>query len=97
MKLRDLTKPQWDAALFAARELASGNPNVADDRARFRAAKERLAELLPDGANANDLISQAAHWNALNFVAGALAGIPGATIEQHREAGSPNKQPASNS
>lgn len=76
MKLTDLSKPQWDAALSAAQCLCQSNPDIAEDRAAFRAAKARLVELLPADANANDVVSAAVRWNALNDIACAFAGIP---------------------
>jgi hypothetical protein len=76
MKLTQLTKPQWDAALNAARVLSSCNPNVAADRARFREASGAFAELLPDGTDERDLITQAMHWDSLNTFALTFAGLP---------------------
>ena len=93
MKLVDLSKPQWDAALEAARQLCSGNVHCADDRAAFRAAKARLVELLPEGADASDIITEATHWSAMNDIAAALAGIPNITITK-RGAGSAQQAPA---
>ena len=76
MKLTDLSKPQWDAALAAAQSLMRGNVHNPDDRADFRTAKARLVELLPADVSASKIIEQAAHWNALNTVAAAVAGLP---------------------
>lgn len=81
MKLTDLTKPQWDAALEAARQLAQGDVNNADDCARFRSAKARLAELLPAGVEAGPIITAAVRWDMLNSLVEAVASIPGATIQ----------------
>lgn len=76
VKLSDLSKPQWDAAREAARELVSGSPNREADRARFRAAKTRLAEMLSADADARDLILQAARWQMFNDIAAVCAGLP---------------------
>lgn len=72
---------QWNAALEAARLLAATDPHNADDRARFRTAKAHLANLLPEGADARDIITQAVRWDSLNFIAGAFAGMPAAIGE----------------
>lgn len=74
--LSTLTKPQWDAALEAARALMSGNVHNADDRAAYRAAKAKLVALLPAGVSASQIVEKAAHWDAMNFLAGAFAGLP---------------------
>lgn len=84
MKLRDLTKPQWDAAREAATILMRCNPQDADDRARFREARDKLAALLPEGADERDLIKQAAHWNSLNDFTAAFLGLPPGVLEIHR-------------
>lgn len=96
VSLRVLTKPQWDAALNAARILIAHNPAEAEARARYREAKEALAALLPDGADTREIILAAVRWDALNDIAAAFAGVGPGIIEHHREAGSPNKQPARN-
>jgi hypothetical protein len=76
VKLADLSKPQWDAALHAARVIKSCNPNVADDRARFLAARDHLKALLPDHINERSIIQQALDWDSLNELGAILAGLP---------------------
>ncbi len=80
LRITDLSKPQWDAALVAAKALTSGDPREAIDRATYRDAKARLTQLLPADADARDLIIQAVRWDSLNAIAGAFAGMPAATI-----------------
>jgi hypothetical protein len=81
MRLPELTKPQWDAALDAARALMSGDPNEAADRAAYRNACARLAQLLPDGTDEREIIRAAVRWDMLNGLAASLAMIPGASVE----------------
>jgi len=76
ISLKNLSKPQWDAALDAARHLARANPDVASDRAAFRDARDRLASLLPDRADTRAIIIAALRWDALNEVAATFAGLP---------------------
>lgn len=73
----NLSKPQWDAALAAADQLRLGNPALADDRARYRAAKAALTNLLPDARKeeAGQIILAAVRWDARNSIAAELAGI----------------------
>ncbi len=75
MPMRDLNKPQWDAALIAAKHLTRGNVHNADDRAAFRAAKAALVSILPADTDASRLIQDAVRWSALNDLAGAFAGF----------------------
>lgn len=79
MNLRELSKPQWDAALNAARVLCASNPERAEDRARYREAKDALVSILPSNADATAIISEAIRWNSLNSIVSALAGIPTTT------------------
>lgn len=81
MTLPRLTKPQWDAALDAARLLMNGDVDRATDRAAYRNAKARLADLLPDETDAGEIIKAAVRWDMLNSLAASIAMIPGATIE----------------
>jgi hypothetical protein len=76
LRLNDLAQPAWAAALHAARILRECNPNDAEDRARFRVARNRLVELLPEGADASDIIGQAVRFYALNDVAAMVAALP---------------------
>lgn len=76
MKLRDLTKPQWDAALEAARVLKAANPNAPEDIARFREARASLVDLLPPDTDERSVITQAIHWDSLNTFALVFAGLP---------------------
>jgi high-affinity K+ transport system ATPase subunit B len=76
MNLNSLTQPQWAATLHAARILRECNPQDAEDRARFRAARNRLAGMLPDGAPDKDLIAEAVRWYAMNDFAAAFVGLP---------------------
>lgn len=76
LTLNDLAQPAWAAALHAARILRECNPNDAEDRARFRVARNRLVALLPAGTDTSDIIGQAVHWYALNDVAAQFAGVP---------------------
>lgn len=76
MKLSDLTREQSLAALEAARVLTTCSPDRADDRAGFRAAKAKLAALLPDGANVNQIITDAVHRDMLDAIAVVCAGLP---------------------
>lgn len=78
--LSNLTKPQWDAALAAAKALRRCDPDKAADRRRFRAAKQRLVDLLPPGADARDIITQAVRWDSLNELANAFMGFTAAGI-----------------
>jgi histidinol-phosphate/aromatic aminotransferase/cobyric acid decarboxylase-like protein len=80
--LPELTKPQWDAALTAARALMSGDPNNPTDRAVYRNSVVRLAELLPAGTDTRAIIKAAVRWSMLNDMAASLAMIPCATVEQ---------------
>lgn len=75
MKLADLTKPQWDAALEAARVLTTCSPHREEDRASFRTAKAKLAALMPDG-DVNAIIAQAVHRDMLDAIADVCAGLP---------------------
>lgn len=84
MKLPELSKPQWDAALATARQLMSGDPNDAADRAAYRNAKARLTELLPDGEDVTEIVKAAVRWDMLNGLAASVAMIPGATLEVSR-------------
>lgn len=87
--LSDLAKPQFDAALSAARELLRGNPANACDRASYRAAKERLSAMLPEGEDAGAVILAAVRWNARNEIAAAFAGhqTPPSLTKERRGAG----------
>lgn len=76
MTLRDLSREQWDAALEAARVLTTCSPYRADDRAQFRAAKAKLAALLPEGGDVNAIITQAVHRDMLDGIATVCAGLP---------------------
>lgn len=82
MTLPELTKPQWDAALAAAKALMSGDPNDAADRAAYRNAKARLAGLLPEGTDEREIIRTAVRWDMLNGLAASLAMLP----QREREA-----------
>lgn len=75
LTLNGLAQPAWAAALHAARVLRECNPNDAEDRARFRVARNRLVALLPAGADVSDIIAQAVRWYALNDMAAAFAGM----------------------
>jgi hypothetical protein len=81
MRLPELTKPQWDAALDAARALMNGDPSSATDRAAYRNARAQLADLLPDSADANDIIKAAVRWDMLNGLAASLAMLPAGAVE----------------
>lgn len=74
--LAGLTKPQWDAALEAARVLTSCSPDRVEDRAQFREAKAALVALLPTGADAKEIIRAAVRWDMLNAIASVCAGLP---------------------
>jgi hypothetical protein len=82
MRLPELTKPQWDAALDAARALMNGDADCATDRAAFRNAKARLADLLPAETDAREIIRAAVRWDMMNGLAASLAMVPGATVER---------------
>ena len=82
LTIRDLDRAAWAATLKAARVLRECNPNDADDRARFRAAKAEMVAMLPADADASDLIGQAVRWYALNDVAMAFAGMQAAELVQ---------------
>lgn len=73
MKLAQLTKPQWDAALEAAACMMRCDPNSAVDRAEFRDAKVRLIQMLPAGIDERDIITQAVRWNMLDALAESAA------------------------
>ena len=75
MNLSHLPKPARDAALIAADSFRHCNVNSAADRGRFRDAKQQLADLLPDGADASDIIIQAVRWDSANQIAAILEGI----------------------
>ena len=74
MRLADLSKPAWDAAIEAARVMTTCSPDRDVDRARFRAAKDELTALLPEGEDVREIISQAAHWHMLDQLAAVMAG-----------------------
>lgn len=93
MTLRELSKLQWDAALEAARVLRQSDPNIAEDRARFRVAKDRLVAVLPADTDERDIITQALRWDSLNAFAAEVCMIPGATITRE---GGLAQAPASN-
>lgn len=76
MKLAQLDKESWDAAFASARILMSCSPNREDDRARFRAANDALIALLPVGVDHRDLVLEAAKYDAANFIADVVAGLP---------------------
>jgi len=75
MNLRDLTKPQSDAANEAARVLTTCSPDRAEDRAKYRAAKARLAALMP-GEDVNAIIYAAVRRDCLDAIAVVCAGLP---------------------
>jgi len=74
--LRDLSRPQWLAALAAARCVTECDPRVEADRKRFRDARQALIDLLPEGTDEREIISQAVHWDAINEVAAVFANLP---------------------
>ena len=76
MKLRDLNKPQWNAAFASARILMGGNPDRVECRAQFRAANDALIALLPVGVDHRDLVLEAARYDALNYIGAVCAGLP---------------------
>jgi hypothetical protein len=76
MMLPTLTKPQWDAALTAARALMNCNPNDATDRAAYRNARVRLAELLPQETDEQEIIRAAVRWSMRDCLAASLAMMP---------------------
>jgi hypothetical protein len=82
MMLPQLTKPQWDAALTAARELMSGDPNSATDRAAYRNARVRLAELLPADTDERAIIKAAVRWSMRDSLAASLAMMPEVGVER---------------
>jgi hypothetical protein len=82
MRLPELTKPQWDAALDAARALMSADPDSATDRAAFRNAKARLADLLPAETDEREIIKAAVRWDMMNGLAASIAMIPDASVER---------------
>ncbi len=75
MKLSQLSKPQSDAAQTAARILCSCSSDRADDRARYRDAKAKLAALLPVHANVNEIINEAVRRDMLDAIAVVCAGL----------------------
>lgn len=74
--LRDLSRPQWAAALHAARVLRESNASDAEDRARFCVARNRFVAMLPADAPVSDLIGEAVRWYAMNDIAAAFVGMP---------------------
>jgi hypothetical protein len=75
LTIRDLDHDAWAAALHAARILRECNASDAEDRARFRVARNRLVALLPANADASDIIGQAVRWYCLNDIAAQFAGM----------------------
>lgn len=75
MTLAELGRPQWAATLHAARILRDADPADAEDKQRYRVARNRLVAILPPGADASDLIAQAARFYALSDTALAMAGM----------------------
>jgi hypothetical protein len=75
LALSALDHDAWAAALHAARILRESNASDAEDRARFRVARNRLVALLPVDADVSDIIGQAVHWYAMNDVAAQFAGM----------------------
>jgi hypothetical protein len=80
MILPQLTADQWQAAQEAARRFTTGDPASATDRAAYRNARARLVDLLPDDAEANEVIKAAVRWNMRNDIAASLAMIPAEAI-----------------
>lgn len=77
MTARTLTKPQWDAALHAAKWLAAIDISKAEDRASFRDASLALSDLLDgDDVSAGRYILEALSWYGKDQLAGALIGLP---------------------
>lgn len=79
MRLADLTKPQWDLAIAAGRQLMSGDPRVEADRLAYRESVERFMVSLDRDVETeviSDLIKQAARWAMVNDIAATLAGLP---------------------
>lgn len=79
MTLRDLSKPQWDAALVAGRQLMDGDPRVERDRQAFADAVALFMASLGreiETEVVSDLIKQAARWAMLNDLAATCAGLP---------------------
>lgn len=74
MTLRALTKPQHDAAREAALSYMHGNPNHAEDRAKYQLAKARLSNLLPAGTDADECIRDAVRWEMKNVMSEAIYG-----------------------
>lgn len=75
MRLADLTKPQWDAALNAARILRSGDPMCRSDRYAFREATAELDELMPAGTDTREIISQVMRWAMVNDACAELQNL----------------------
>lgn len=76
MKLADLSKPQWDAALAASRILLHCSPEREDDRQAYRMALANLGHLLPPEADTKDIVLAAARWEMKNALASVMAGLP---------------------
>lgn len=74
--MRDLTKPQFEAAQEAARRLMQGSPNREADREHYREAVAQLCAVLPEDVDAKDVIRQVARWQMLNDIGAALVGLP---------------------
>jgi hypothetical protein len=76
MTLRDLNKPQSDAAHEAARCLMQGSIDREADRERFAAAVTRLCILLPEDVDAKAIIGEAARWQMLDTIGAMVSGLP---------------------
>lgn len=76
MTLRGLSKAQSEAAFNAARLLMHGNPNIASDRAQFRAASLKLGSMIGDDREAGKIILEAVNWIGRDFLAATLCGLP---------------------
>ena len=76
MTLRDLSKPQRDAAMAAADLLMKGSPDREGDRRRYADALIRFEAMLPDGEDARAIVREAMRWQVLGFIAEIEAGLP---------------------
>ena len=69
MKLSQLSKPQWDAAMRAGCALLHGSPDRDEDRRAYADATLALMDVLPEDLEVvKALVREAARWEMKNTI-----------------------------
>jgi hypothetical protein len=80
MTLRDLSKPQSDAAHAAAHIMLNGDCNRPECRQAYADAVIELEQMLVEPAEARALIREAARWQMRDAIAEVCAGLPSQAV-----------------